>query len=146
LREMRALLDINVLIALMDPDHAFHERAHVWWALRSQAWASCPLTENGVIRIMSSSAYSAGAQFTVADMAARLVQFTEQTDHQFWVDSLSFREGRHFEHQRILSSRHLTDLYLLALAVEREGRLVTFDRHVPLGAVRSAQDRHLEVI
>lgn len=143
---MRALLDINVLIALMDPDHAFHDRAHAWWAAQPRAWASCPLTENGVIRIMASSAYSASAPFTVADIADRLAQFAGQTDHAFWVDSLSLRDGRHFDPARILSSRHLTDLYLVALAVEQDGRLVTFDRHVPLGAVPLAHDRHLEVI
>ena len=143
---MRELLDINVLIALMDPDHAFHDRAHSWWAVRPRAWASCPLTENGVIRIMASIAYSAAAPFTVAEIAARLAQFARQTDHDFWGDSLSLRDARLFDHARILSSRHLTDLYLVALAVEHDGRLVTFDRHVPLGAVPSAQDRHLEII
>ena len=50
---MRALLDVNLLIALLDPDQVFHERAHDWWeANRSAGWASCPLTENGVVRIM----------------------------------------------------------------------------------------------
>lgn len=55
---MRHLLDINVLIALMDSSHAFHHRAHLWWGAEGRPWASCPLTENGLIRIMAASSYS----------------------------------------------------------------------------------------
>jgi hypothetical protein len=51
-----------------------------------------------------------------------------------------------FNHAIILSSRHLTDLYLLALAVENHGCLVTFDQHIPLHAVRKALADHLLVI
>ena len=50
---IRFLLDINVLIALIDPAHVQHDRAHRWFAGRGQkAWATCPLTENGVLRIV----------------------------------------------------------------------------------------------
>ena len=68
---MRHLLDINVLIALMDPDHVFHRRAHEWWAAEPRTWASCPLTENGLVRIMASAAYSKFTRFTAADITAR---------------------------------------------------------------------------
>ena len=53
-----ALLDVNVLIALLDPRHVDHERAHTW--LRDSAplpWASCPLTENAVLRILGNPRY-----------------------------------------------------------------------------------------
>ena len=64
---MRALLDVNLLIALLDPDHVFHERAHDWWeANRSAGWASCPLTENGVVRVMSNPNYSRQLRLTPA--------------------------------------------------------------------------------
>jgi toxin-antitoxin system PIN domain toxin len=143
---MRHLLDINVLIALMDPDHAFHHPAHQWWAAETRPWASCPLTENGLLRIMASSAYSKSASFTVADIAARLSLFTNESDHVFWLDSLTVRDDRHFRHSSILSSKHLTDIYLLALAVENDGCLVTFDHHIPLNAVPTAKATHLVVI
>jgi hypothetical protein len=143
---MRHLLDINFLIALLDPDHAFHRRAHGWWAAQARPWSSCPLTENGLLRIMTSSGYSKATGFTVADIAARLSLFTNTTDHVFWLDSLSLRDARHFRHDAILSSKHLTDLYLLALAVENHGCLVTFDQHIPLSAVPTAKAMNLRVI
>lgn len=143
---MRHLLDINVLIALMDSDHVFHVRAHTWWAGNRRPWASCPLTENGLLRIMASPHYSTQARFALADLAARLAVFVRGTDHVFWPDSLSLRDSKHFNHASILSSKHLTDFYLLALAVENKGRFVTFDQHIPLPAVLTASPKHLLVI
>ncbi len=143
---MRHLLDINVLIALMDEAHAFHHRAHAWWEVEVRPWASCPLTENGLIRIMASSSYSKTTCFAVHDIASRLSHFAGHSDHVFWPDSLSLLDDRTFQHASILSSKHLTDLYLLALAVENKGRLVTFDQHIPLSSVTTAGVGHLEVI
>lgn len=144
---MRALLDINVLIALLDPDHAFHERAHVWWAANREAgWASCPLTENGVVRIMSNPNYSRQLHLTPADLVERLAQFADRTDHAFWPDDLSLRDGTAFDRARLHSARLLTDIYLLALAVRNGGRLVTFDAGIPLSAVPAAGSRHKVVL
>lgn len=144
---MRALLDINVIIALFDPDHSFHERAHGWWAVHGKdGWASCPLTENGVIRIMSNPGYSRKMQFSRGDLIGRLHQFTDQTDHEFWDDTISFRDKIVFARDRIHSSRQLTDLYLLALATAHQARLVTFDTGIPLSAVNDAQEKNLCVI
>jgi uncharacterized protein len=130
----------------MDPDHIFHHRAHEWWACETRSWASCPLTENGLLRIMASSAYSKNVSFTVADIAARLSLFTNESDHAFWLDSLTVRDHRQFRHSSILTSRNLTDIYLLALAAENDGCLVTFDHHIPLNAVLAAKATHLVVI
>jgi toxin-antitoxin system PIN domain toxin len=136
---MRALLDVNVIIALLDPDHAFHERAHVWWkANMKRGWASCPLTEYGVVRIMSNPNYSEKARFTPGDLIDRLRKFVTQSDHEFWPDEISLRDEKIFATERIHSSRQLTDLYLLALAVKHQGRLVTFDRGIPTSSVRHA--------
>ena len=141
---MRSLLDVNVIIALFDPDHAFHERAHAWWAVnRSSGWASCPLTENGVVRIMSNPHYSAKARFTPSDLIGRLRQFADQTNHEFWPDDISLRDEKRFVAGRLRGSRQLTDLYLLALAVKHHGRLATFDRGIPLSAVCNAQAANL---
>ncbi|MEI7731049.1 MAG: TA system VapC family ribonuclease toxin [Verrucomicrobiota bacterium] len=141
---MRALLDVNVIIALLDPDHAFHERAHAWWAAnRKDGWASCPLTENGVVRIMSHPGYSQKMRFTPGDLIGRLRQFAGQSDHEFWPDGISLRDEKIFTAERIHSSRQLTDLYLLALAVEHHGRLVTFDHGIPLSSVPNAKPAHL---
>jgi uncharacterized protein len=141
---MRALLDVNVMIALLDPDHAFHERAHVWWAAHAKrGWASCPLTENGAVRIMSNPNYSKKARFTPRDLIGHLRKFARQSDHEFWPDDISLRDEIHFVSDRIHSWRLLTDLYLLALATKRHGRLVSFDQSVPISAVRNAEAENL---
>jgi len=141
---MRALLDVNVIIALLDPDHAFHERAHAWWAAhRNRGWASCPLTENGVVRIMSHPGYSQKIRFTPGELIDRLRHFAAQTDHEFWPDGISLRDEKIFAAERIHSSRQLTDLYLLALAVVHQGRLVTFDHGIPLSSVPHATAANL---
>ena len=133
---MRALLDVNVVIALLDPDHAFHERAHAWWAAQAKSgWASCPIVENGVVRIMSHPGYSKVARFTPGDLISRLRTFAAQTNHEFWPDDVSLRDGKLFPAERIHSSRQLTDLYLLALAAKHAGRLATFDQAIAISAV-----------
>jgi toxin-antitoxin system PIN domain toxin len=141
---MRALLDVNFIIALLDPDHAFHERAHDWWAANmKRGWASCPLTENGVVRIMSNPNYSGKTRFTPGDLIARLRKFAGRSNHEFWPDEISLCDEKIFAAERIHSSRQLTDLYLLALATKHHGRLVTFDKGIPLSAISDAKAANL---
>lgn len=144
---MRALLDINVIIALLDPDHAFHERAHDWWAANSRlGWASCPIVENGVVRIMSNPVYTSGSPFTPGDLIWRFRTFAQGTNHQFWPDDISLCDGSAFVVERIHGSRQITDLYLLALAVRHKARLATFDKGIPVSAVRAASAKNLSVV
>lgn len=141
---MRALLDINVVIALFDPDHSLHNRAHGWWAANSKSgWASCPISENGVIRIMTNPAYSKQVRFSPSDLVTQLQNFASQTDHAFWPDDISLRDGKVFAVERILSSRQLTDIYLLATAVKHGGRLATFDQSISLTTVSAAKPENL---
>lgn len=144
---MRALLDANVLIALFDENHVFNERAHVW--LENNATfgiATCPLTENALIRILSHPKYSEILRSTPAELIDALAEFVGHQDHEFWPDSLSIRANQHFDRQRILGSRQLTDIYLLSLAVTQNGRLVTFDNRIAASAVPESQPKHLAVI
>lgn len=142
---MRALLDVNVLIALLDADH-LHHRAAIGWLERnvSAGWASCPITQTGCIRIMSQPRYP--NPLPAGLVAERLAEAAARPFHAFWPDDLSLVAPGHFDWNRVLGSRQVTDVYLLALAVSKGGRFVTFDRAVPVGAVASARDRHLEVI
>ena len=139
---MRSLLDVNVLIALLDVDHSLHAPAVAWFSEHaSQGWASCPITQNGCLRIMSHPAYpNAPPLGTILD---RLAAATATNLHEFWADDVSLLDARVVEHERILGPRQVTDLYLVALAVRHGGRLVTFDASIPLRAVRGATDRHL---
>lgn len=141
-----ALLDVNVLVALFDPDHVHHEIAHDWFAeQREDGWATCPLTENGFVRVTSNPAY--GLDAARADqMAARLRTFTASGHHQFWADDLSLCDEGLFRLAAARGHRQLTDLYLLALAAGRGGRLATFDRSIPQEAVANARPEQLLLI
>ena len=142
---MRALLDVNVLIALLDSDHVHHLAAHAWLSANVEAgWASCPLTQNGCIRIMSQPAYP--GSLPASSVAARLGAAMSTRWHAFWPDSISLVDGATVDWNGVLGSRQVTDVYLLALAVRNGGRLATFDRGVPLRAVANASARHLAVI
>ena len=142
---MVALLDVNVLVALFDPNHIHHLTAHDWFAGASeQGWITCPLTENGLIRMLSNPRYP-GRRTTVHDAARRLKMFCGTRQHRFWEDSLSVL-GEAVQTQRIQGHRQLTDVYLLALAVAHSGRLVTFDTGLSVSAVRNAEPNHLIVL
>jgi toxin-antitoxin system PIN domain toxin len=144
---MRALLDINLLIALFDADHTFHDRAHGWYRKnRIHGWASCPLTENGVVRILSNPNYRPNAPLMPEEVISRLQDFSDRSDHFFWPDSISIRDGDRIDRSILLGPRQLTDVYLLALAVTNGGRLVTFDENIPANAVRGAGPDHLCVV
>ena len=142
---MIALLDANMLIALFDSAHVHHQAAHQWLtAHRASGWATCPLTENACIRIISQPSYP--GRLNIDDIAGRLHRATLAADHHFWPDTLRLSDPSRFDHSKITSARQLTDLYLLALAVEADGCLVTFDKGIPVAAVPSATARHLLVL
>lgn len=142
---MRALLDVNVLIALLDASHASHDAAMSWLATNLDAgWASCPITQNGCVRILSSPAYP--NMRPIADVAGRLRDATATSAHLFWPDDVSLLDTTAIDTSRLHGARQLTDAYLLALAVRHGGRFVTFDRGVPRSAVVGASGRHLVVL
>ena len=141
-----ALLDVNLLVALFDPEHIHHDAAHRWFGdSRRGRWASCPLTENGLVRIVSSPAYP-GRRTTFADAAHRLRLFCEHPDHLFWPDSVTIRDPGLFDTTSIPGYRQITDVYLLALAVANGGALATFDQAISLAAVRGATVDRLVVL
>ena len=144
---MRALLDVNVLIALLDQDHVHHTTATRWLTENlAPGWASCPLTQNGCIRILSQPKYPHRIAASAQDVALRLAEAAADPAHVFWPDDVDLLASGALHWDRLLSSRHLTDAYLLLLAVRRDARLVTFDQAVPLQTVPGAEPRHLCVI
>ena len=131
----RFLLDTNVLIALIDPSHVQHDRAHKWFAERGQkAWATCPLTENGVLRIVGHPRYpnSPGSPAGVAGLLASLRRLP---GHEFWPDTVSLFDQKHVDTARLLDSTQVTDSYLLALAHAHDGQLASFDQRLVTDAV-----------
>lgn len=123
------LLDANILIALGDADHTHHHRAMRFFGDHavSSGWATCPLTENAFLRILGHASYEGGPGSP--DLARRsLRSITGAPGHQFWPDSISLVDARIFP--RLSTTKQLTDLYLLALAIQRGGRLATLDSRI----------------
>ena len=139
----RYLLDVNLLLALSDPSHYHHELAHAWFQERgSNAWATCPLTENGFVRVASNPKYPnrpGDAPVVLALLRSRC----NSANHAFWPDSVSLRTKLGTE--SVFTHHNVTDLYLLALAIENGGKLATLDRSIPAG-ILSGGPAALELI
>jgi toxin-antitoxin system PIN domain toxin len=137
------LLDVNLLLALTDPMHIHHESAHCWFVEKGQqSWATCPLTENGFIRIASHPNYPNRP----GDLAAVLAIFRrlcEVSGHHFWPDDISILQI--LESDPIITHAQVTDVYLLGLAVHKRGKLATLDQRIPADAVRGGR-KALELI
>lgn len=140
---MRALLDVNVLVASLDPQNVFHAAAYEWMAVNfADGWASCPLTENACLRLMTNPRYR-GGPVTSGTVLARLQATKRDSDHRFWPDDLSITDADVFDWNRLQGHQQVTDVYLLALAVAHGGRLVTFDQGIRLEAVQGSRPEHL---
>ena len=139
---MRALLDVNVLIALLDSDHSLHVPATNWFQSNArQGWASCPITQNGCVRVMSNPGYP--GTLPVRAVVERLAMASKSTLHEFWPDDVSLLDPALLDPSRIHGPRQITDLYLLALAVKHRGSFVTFDRLISTDAVKRTAKGHL---
>ena len=141
-----ALLDVNVLVALFDPDHVHHELAHEWFGdQRSDGWATCALTENGLVRVLSHAKYGAAVS-RPEEIVRRLRVFCDSGHHVFWPAVVSLRDGRIFNPSFIRGHRQVSDIYLLGLAKKMSGSLATFDRSITARAVVGASSETLAVI
>ena len=137
------LLDVNVLLALTDPMHVHHEAAHRWFsASGGRDWATCPITENGFVRIASHPNYP-NRPGQVGAVLEILAQVREAPGHHFWTDSISILDA--LVADSLITHAQITDVYLLALAVDHQGRVATLDRRIPADAVRGGPEA-LEVI
>ena len=137
---MITLLDVNVLIALLDPQHVQHDPAHHWFAQHSSAgWATCPLTQNGVLRILGHPRYpnSPGSPAAVMPLLKGLLSHPH---HHFWADALSWSVTSAIRGDQVLAHGQITYVYWLALAVHHQGMLVSFDFRINTQVVQGGQD------
>lgn len=142
---MRALLDVNVLIALLDADHAHHRIASRWLNDNIQhGWASCAIIQNGCVRILSQPRYPNA--LPMGQVVSRLREACATRYHEFWPDTVSLLDPDVIDHTRLISPKQITDVYLLALAAQHGARFVTFDRAIPYAASRLAGAETLLVI
>lgn len=142
----RALLDVNVWVALFDDAHQFSEQANHFIETPGLQIATCPLVENGVIRVMSLPGYGKRGGLPIRAVRDRLHEACTALNHQFWPDDISLRDNAHVDFTRVQGHNQITDLYLLALAVHHCGYLVSFDQAIAVSSVPGASAGHLHVL
>lgn len=124
------LLDLNVLVALTEPEHIHRQRAERWFlSTGKDNWGVCPLTESGFIRITTNPAMQSGA-ITVERAIAILQALSAHRGYHYWpiTDAESWVTVASRFAARISGHQQITDAYLLGLAIKEDGVLVTFDR------------------
>jgi len=139
---VRYLLDVNVLVALAWPAHIHHESAHAWFDGRaSAAWATCPSTQAGFVRVLSSPSFSPDA-LSPQQAFVHLERLVAAAGHAFWADDKSLSSSPFVAVERIAGTKQVTDAHLLAVALRHRGALATLDRGcrqiVPKGAPASS--------
>jgi toxin-antitoxin system PIN domain toxin len=138
---MTTLLDVNVLIALLDQNHVHHDAATCFLQnVAPDGWATCPLTENGVLRILGRPIAQGGVGSPEA-VRSLLNAWCGYRGHQFWADDVSLLRRDLF--QTLPDPKHLTDIYLLGLAVKHGGRLATFDTKLDASIVAGGAAAYL---
>ena len=116
---MTTLLDANLLIALVVPDHVHHDRAIAWWSPHQHAFATCPSTQGSLVRFLLREGQPVGvARRTLETLA-------NHSRHVFWADSVRYEE---VPLERTTGHCQVTDGYLAALARAHDGHVATLDR------------------
>lgn len=127
----RFLLDISTVLGLLDPGSEHHEPAHAWAARATDAmWLTCPIVQNGVIRIASQPAYPGGALGTATAVRELVREFCDDPRHAFCPDDVSVLDDGLVIRPDLLTPHRITDVYLLALARRHGARLATCDRKI----------------
>ena len=143
---MTALLDVNVFVALVWPAHEQHGAAHQWLRARPRArWASCPLTQLGLLRLVSNPAFSPDA-LILADAVTLLGRNTAHPQHEFWPDALPAARAVKALAGGMTGHQQVTDAYLLALAVRRKGCVATFDAGLSALAAAAGLGAHVDLV
>ena len=116
---MSVLLDANVLISLVDPDHVHHEWAADWFSQHGDPFATCPITQGSLIRHLLRAEHSTG------DIGVALERIQALPRHEFWSDDVPFTRDVIVT---VVGHRQVTDAYLCHLARARKATVATFDR------------------
>jgi uncharacterized protein len=140
----RFLLDVNVVLALLDPRHVFHDDAHRWAESSGDArWLICPTVQNSVLRIAGLPSYP-NSLGTVSAVRELLREFTQHPRHVFIPDDITLLDDDVIKPERLTPST-LTDIYLLRLAQQHHAKLATFDQRIPTDAIQRGSEA-LELI
>lgn len=125
------LLDTNVLLALVWPNHQYHAAAHRWFRAEARhGWATCALTQLGFVRLSANPAFTP-RPVRPPEAAEILAELVRHKQHRFW-PSLEARNPKVF--LQALGHQQVNDAYLVAMAEKQKGRVVTFDVRIPAHA------------
>ena len=141
---MTSLLDVNALVSLLDANHSHHAAMTGWLGTNKYPWASCPITQNGYLRIVTQESYP--NTISMKEAIRTLSQAVFTPGHEFLPDDISLLNQQLVEHQHVQGPKQLTDIYLLALSVFHGARFVTLDKGVSRVAVPQATSTSLHVI
>ncbi|MDO4896220.1 MAG: PIN domain-containing protein [Moraxella sp.] len=126
-----ALLDVNILVALFDAKHQHRSLVKNWlgsWIKAGHQWATCPITQNGCLRILSLPNYKNG--FKLIEIKNHLGNAVAGHSHVFIPDNISLLQDNLINWRHIQGSRQLTDAYLLALAKHNDAVFVSLDGRI----------------
>ena len=143
---MRCLPDVNILIALLDGNHVFHTRVHGWLGPHKGGLATCAITQNGAIRVMSQPRYSAVISLSAAHVKQQLQIGLASQDHAYWPCDETLMDDGLFDWSHIHGHAQLTEIYLLGLAVRHKACLVTLDRNIAINTVYGAKAQNILVL
>jgi toxin-antitoxin system PIN domain toxin len=125
------LLDVNILVARFWDTHVFHKMVRAWMASHEhEGWATCPITQAGLVRTISNPGFSENAPRTAEAIHWLAESLRLDPNHHFWADDLPLYDAYTESLPRLNGFKPLTDAYLLGLAIHRKGRLLTLDRRM----------------
>jgi len=126
----KTLLDVNVLIALLEPGHDFFLTAQQWFkSSGKEDWGVCPLTEIGFIRITTNPSFYPGPR-THEEATFILAELAKRPGYRYWPLTENWLTLTAPLAARISGHQQITDAYLLGMAIKEGGVLVTFDRGI----------------
>jgi len=121
------LLDVNVLVALVEPEHVHHQIATDWFGAPDLDWGLCAFTEAGFLRVATNP--KAGGH-SVAESTQVLSSLTHHSGYRFWSISAGWEIIAAPLEERVFGHQQITDAWLLGLAIQENGVLVTFDKAI----------------
>ena len=124
------LLDVNVLVALLWPNHMHHGAVIRWFGNdNKRQFATCPLTELGFARL-SCNASAVGKAITLGTALETLAGVSRMPNHRFLSETAALPALLAPIAAHVVGHRQVSDAYLIALARLHGAKLVTLDARI----------------
>ena len=116
------LFDVNALVALTLTTHQHHRAAHDYLKARV-AWATCPMTEAALIRLLMNPAV-VGSRRRAGDVMSVVAGFRADPRWTLLADHTTLATP-HINTAVLMGHQQVTDLHLVILAASHGTRLAT---------------------